>query len=239
MEKIRVFLVDESPLFREGLGQALSRTEDIEVVAESGIDDEAVESIASFSPEIVLLDICLPLLTGLNLGRQITRHSPATLVIILTPYDDDEQLFQAIKSGAVGYINKGATADELASTLRRIHQGERPINDMVLGRPKVAEKVLKQFQDLPLIGVAMETLATPLTPRELEILSYVARGYVNKQVADKLGISAQTIKNHMSSILRKLDANDRTQAVVMAIHYGWISTPLITEKKAATKGRTG
>ncbi|MBA7475086.1 Transcriptional regulatory protein DegU [subsurface metagenome] len=110
---------------------------------------------------------------------------------------------------------------------------------MVLGRPKVAEKVIKQFQDLPLIGVAMEALATPLTPRELEILSYVARGYVNKQVAHKLGISAQTIKNHMSSILRKLDANDRTQAVVLAIHYGWITTPVITEKKAATKGKAG
>ena len=238
MEKIRVFLVDESPLFREGLGQALSRTEDIEVVAESGIDDEAVESIASFSPEIVLLDIGLPLLTGLNLGRQITRRSPATLVIILTPYDDDEQLFQAIKSGAVGYVNKETTADELASTLRGIHQGERPINEMVLGRPKVAEKVIKQFQDLSLLGVAMETLATPLTPRELEILSYVARGYINKQVADKLGISEQTIKNHMTSILRKLDANDRTQAVVLALHYGWISTPLIKEKKPSTKGKT-
>jgi len=239
LEKIKVFVVDDSPLFREGLGQALSRTEDIEVVAESGINDEALELIASFSPEIVLLDIGLPLLTGLNLGRQITQRSPATLVVILTSYDDDEHLFQAIKSGAVGYVNKGATADELAPTLRRIHQGERTINEMVLRRPKVAERVLKQFQDLSLMGVAMETLATPLTPRELEILSYVARGYVNKQVAHKLGISEQTIKNHMSSILRKLDANDRTQAVVLAMHYGWISTQVKPpSEQPTTKGKT-
>lgn len=224
MEKIKVFVVDSSALFRDGLRQALSRTEDIEVVAETGINDEVLELIASFSPEIVLLDIGLPLLTGLNLGRQITQRSPAILVVILAPYDDDEHLFQAIKSGAVGYVNKEATADELAPTIRRIHQGERTINEMVLRRPRVAEKVLKQFQDFSLMGVAMETLASPLTPRELEILSYVARGYINKQVAHNLGISEQTIKNHMSSILRKLDANDRTQAVVLAMHYGWIST---------------
>lgn len=236
MEKVKVFTADDNNLFREGLRQALNQTEDIEVVAGSDINDEALELIDNFSPEIVLLDIGLPLLTGLNLGRQITQRSPAVSVIILTAYDDDEHLFQAIKSGAAGYMNKSATADELASIIRRIHQGERTINEMVLHRPKVAERVLKQFQDLSLMGVAMETLATPLTPRELEILNYVARGYINKQVAYKLGISEQTIKNHMSSILRKLDANDRTQAVVLAMHYGWISTQVKSAPKPpATK----
>ena len=223
MGKIQVFVIDNNVLFRQGLRQALSQTEDIEVVAECSIDDdEASELVASFSPEIVLLDIGMPLLSGLNLGRQLTQRSPAISVIMLAPYDDDEQLFQAIKAGAVGYLTKEAGVDQLTSSIRRGHQGERPINDMVLSRPKVADKVLKQFQDLSLMGTAMESLATPLTVRELEILSYVARGYINKQVAHKLSISEQTIKNHMTSILRKLDANDRTQAVVMAIHYGWI-----------------
>ena len=219
-------MVDGNTLFRDGLRQALNRTEDIEVIGESDINDEVPELIANFSPEIVLLDIGLPLLTGLNLGRQITQQSPATSVVIMASYDNDEYLFQAVKSGAADYVTKDATADELASAIRRTYRGENSINGTVLARPKVAERVLKQFQDLSLMGKAMETLGVALTPRELEILDCVAHGYMNKQVAYKLGISEQTIKNHMSSILRKLDANDRTQAVVLAIHYGWISPGL-------------
>ena len=223
MEKIKAFVIDSNVLFREGIRQALSRTDDIEVVGESDINIEAVELIASFSPQVVLLDIGLPLLNGLSLVRQITQRSPVISVIALAPYDEDEHLFQAIKSGAVGYLSKNVSADELASAIRRVNQGEHIINGMVLTRPRVAERMLKQFQDLSLAGVAMEALAAPLTPKELEILTYVASGYMNKQIAYKLSISEQTIKNHMSSILRKLDANDRTQAVVLAMHYGWIS----------------
>jgi len=224
MEKVEVFVIDNNSIFREGLRQSFARTEDIETVGDAGIGEESLELVMSFSPRIVLLDIGVPLLNGLDLARQITQRAPGTLIIVLTPYDNDEYLFQAIKSGAVGYLSKDATADELAATIRRIHKGEHIINDTVLTRPKVAERVLKQFQDLSLMGTAIETLSAPLTSRELEILNYVARGYINKQVAHKLGISEQTIKNHMSSILRKLDANDRTQAVVMAMRYGWISS---------------
>ena len=223
MEKIGVFVIDNNSLFREGLRQALNQMKDIEVVDECGISDEALELVANFSPEIVLLDIGLPLLTGLKLGRRITQRSPGISVIALTPYQDDEQLFQATKSGAVCYLSKDADVDEIALAIRRAHQGEHIITETVLTRPRVAERVLKQFQSLSLMGAAMETLAAPLTPRELEVLSYVARGYINKQIAHKLSISEQTIKNHMSSVLRKLDANDRTQAVVLAMHYGWIS----------------
>jgi len=215
-------VIDNNSLFREGLRQALNQIEDIEVVDECGIGDEALELIANFSPDVVLLDIGLPSLAGLKLGRQITQRSPGISVITLTPYEDDEQLFQATKSGAVCYLSKDATADEIAQAIKRIHRGEHIITETVLTRPRVAERVLKQFQSLSLMGAAMETLAAPLTPRELEVLSYVARGYINKQIAHKLSISEQTIKNHMSSVLRKLDANDRTQAVVLAMHYGWI-----------------
>ena len=216
-------MIDNNSLFREGLRQALNQIEDIEVVDECGIGDEALELIANFSPDVVLLDIGLPSLAGLKLGRQITQRSPGISVITLTPYEDDEQLFQATKSGAVCYLSKDATADEIAQAIKRVHRGEHIITETVLTRPRVAERVLKQFQSLSLMGAAMETLAAPLTPRELEVLSYVARGYINKQIAHKLSISEQTIKNHMSSVLRKLDANDRTQAVVLAMHYGWIS----------------
>jgi DNA-binding NarL/FixJ family response regulator len=222
MEKIQVFVVDNNSLFRKGLKQAFAEVEDIELVGEAALDSKTLDTVADFSPEIVLVDIGMPLLAGLDLARQITRHSPAIGVVVLTPYEDDEQLFQTVKSGAIGYLSKEAIAEDIIAMVRKIHLGERPINEVVLERPHVAEKVLKQFQDISLMGRAMETLATPLTPRELEILSYVAQGYMNKQVAYKLSISEQTIKNHITSILRKLDANDRTQAVVMAMHYGWI-----------------
>jgi len=224
MDKIRVFTISNNALFRQGLRQAISQSEDIEIVSESDISDKALEIVMSFSPEIVLLDIGLPLLTGLPLGRQITQRSPAISTIILAPYNiDDAQLFQAIKSGAAGYLTMDVSAEEIASAIRRIHQGEYIINELVLSRPRVAENVLRQFQDFTLMGGAMETLVTPLTARELEVLGYAARGYINKQIAYQLGVSEQTIKNHMTSILRKLDANDRTQAVVLALHYGWIS----------------
>jgi len=234
MEKIGVFVIDNNTIFREGLRQSLSRTEDIEVLGDTDVGDEALELVMSFSPEIALVDIGVPLLNGLNLARQITQRSPGISIVVLTPYDDDEHLFQAVKSGAASYLSKDTSADELASVIRRIHRGEHIINETVLARPKVAERVLKQFQDLSLMGTAIETLSAPLTSRELEILSYVAHGYINKQVAHKLGISEQTIKNHVSSILRKLDANDRTQAVVLALRYGWISSQVNQPLESAT-----
>ena len=224
MEKIGVFVVDNNVIFRDGLRQNLARTEDIEVLGDAGVSDAALELVMSFSPEVVLVDIGVPLLNGLNVARQITQRSPGVSVVVLTPYDDDDHLFQAVKSGAVSYLSKDTSADTLASVIRRIHRGEHIINETVLARPRVAERVLRQFQDLSLMGAAIETLSAPLTSRELEILNYVAHGYINKQVAHKLGISEQTIKNHVSSILRKLDANDRTQAVVLAMRYGWISS---------------
>jgi len=225
MDKIRTFVISNNTIFRQGLRHAVGQSEDIEVVSESNISDEALDIVMSFSPEIVLLDIGLPMLTGLHLGRQITQRSPAISVIVLAPYNiDDAQLFQAIKSGAAGYLTMDASAEEMISAIRRINRGEYIINELVLSRPKVAENVLKQFQDITLMGGAMETLATPLTSRELEVLGLAGRGYINKQIAYQLGVSEQTIKNHMTSILRKLDANDRTQAVVLALHYGWISS---------------
>ena len=222
MEKITVFLVDKQTLYRQGIRQALSGCNDVQIVGECTPGSEAIGLIEAFMPSVVLLDVDLPLLRGLDLGRQITTRCPNVSVIALTSSPDDEQLFQAVKTGVVAYLTKDIAAEELASAIRRIHNGERPINDSLLTRPRVAEQVLRQFQDLTLMGKAMETLATPLTPRETETLKYVAEGYSNKQIAHVLGISEQTIKNHVTSILNKLDANDRTHAVVLALRQGWI-----------------
>ena len=222
MEKVTVFIVDKQTLYRQGIRQALTACDDISVVGECSPNTEAIGLVEAFMPHIVLLDVDLPLLRGLDLGRQITTRCPNVSVIALTSSPDDEQLFQAVRTGVVAYLTKDIAPEELANAVRRIHRGERPINDSLLSRPRVAEQVLRQFQDLTLMGKAMETLATPLTPRETETLKYVAEGYSNKQIAHVLGISEQTIKNHVTSILNKLDANDRTHAVVLALRQGWI-----------------
>ena len=222
MDKISVFIVDRQTLYREGVRQALSANESMSVVGDSAPSGEALTLVEAFAPNVVLVDVDLPLLRGLDLARQITTRCPQTAVIALTSSADDDQLFQAIRSGVVAYLSKEISAEELGSAIKRIREGERPINESLLGRPRVAEQVLRQFQDLSLLGKAMETLATPLTPRETETLKYVAEGYSNKQIAHSLGISELTIKNHVTSILDMLDANDRTHAVVLALRQGWI-----------------
>ncbi len=223
MEKITVFLVDSQGLFRQGVKLALNQTPDIEVVGEADLSDEVPELIQTFSPHIALMDANPPFLDGLDLARRITQRCPTVSVIALTSHEDDDEFFQAIRSGAAAYLGKRASAEELAEAIRRVHRGEYPINDSLLARPRVAQQVLRQFQSLSLMGKRAESLAAPLSPRELEILTYIAQGFQNKQIAHTLAISEQTIKNHITSILRKLDANDRTHAVVLAIRQGWIS----------------
>jgi len=199
---------------------ALSAEDGIEVVSESDKYEEVPSLIETFSPDVVLMDSSLPSLRGFDLARQITQRSPGVSVVILTPYEDDDQLFLAIKSGAAAYLSKGITTEELAGTIRKVFRGEHPISESFLAKPRVASRVLKQFQDLSLMGKGMEALLAPLSPREIEILGHVADGNSNEQIAHNLKISEQTIKNHITSILRKLDANDRTQAVVVALRQG-------------------
>jgi len=223
MERITVFIVERQTLLREGIAHGLSVFQDIEVEGGCASTDDALSLIEAFSPNVVLLSVDDPFQRGLDLGRQITTRCPGSAVIALASNPDDDQLFQAIKGGVFAYLSKDVSAEELAGAIRRIAQGERLISESLLRRPRVAEQVLRQFQDISLMGKTMETVATPLSPRETEILKYVAEGNGNKQIAYTLKISEQTIKNHITSILRKLNANDRTHAVVTAIRQGWIS----------------
>ena len=152
----------------------------------------------------------------------IHADDPASVDHPIAGYPDDDQLFQSIKAQASAYLNKDITADELADAIKRTAKGEHPINESFTSRPKVAEQVLHHFRDLPL-GQGAETFISPVTSREQEILNYMAKGYLNKQIALALDISEQTVKNHVTSILRKLNANARTQAVVEAIKHGLVS----------------
>ena len=220
MDKITVIIIDEQELFRAGVRQILSQQPDFKII-DCDPSQEPLELIEAHLPEVALLGSDLATPSGLELGRKITRLYPNTKVIMLSPNPNDEELFEVIRTAAVACLNKKASAEELVSTIRRARNGEYPINES-LTRPKVAKHVLRQFQDIASIGKAMEAIAAPLTNREAQILTYIAEGNSNKQIAYILDISEQTIKNHVSSILRKLNANDRAHAVALAMRNGWL-----------------
>jgi two-component system response regulator DegU len=219
--EIAVVIIDKQEFFRSGVRQALSEQDGFRVL-EGAPNDESLDIIEAESPEVVLLDINFPALSGLELGRKIARRYPNSKVVILSPNYNDDELFEVIKTGAVAYLNKNTTTEELVSVIRRACNGEYPINDSLINRPAVAEHVLRQFRDIVSAGKVLETVTAPLTYRESQILNYIAQGNSNKQIARILEISEQTIKNHVSSILRKLNANDRAHAVALAMRNGWI-----------------
>ena len=222
MNSTQVIIVSQQFLFREGIEHALSEMKDIKVSATAEVNDEVLSIIDTSPPDVALVDIDVPSEGGLKLARKIKQRLPTIGVVILTSSPDDAQLFQALKAQAVAYLSKEITAEELVNTIRRVARGEHPINETLTNRPKLAEHVLQQFQELSWRSET-EGFIAPLTPREMEILNYIAQGYLNKQIAAELDISEQTIKNHVTSILRKLNANARTEAVVVAIKQGLIS----------------
>lgn len=222
MNKIQVIIISQQVFFRQGIEHSLSKVRDITISATADISDEVLSIIDKLPPDVALLDIDTPSDAGLKLVRKIKQHLPTIGVVVLTSNPDDAQLFQALKAQAVAYLGKEVTASELVNTIRGVSRGEHPINESLTTRPKLAEQVLQQFQELSLRSEA-ESFISPLTPREMEILRYIAQGYLNKQIAAELDISEQTIKNHVTSILRKLNANARTEAVVVAIKQGLIS----------------
>ena len=219
--KIQVFIISQQSLFTKALENIFSNTEDIVVLGTTGINNDVLQAIDNMPPDVALLDLDGPSESGLDLARRIKARSPNIGVITLTSNPDDNQLFLALKAQAVAYLNKEVTEPQLIETVRRVARGEHPINESLTNRHKLAEHVLQQFQELTSKSEA-EQYISPLTPREIEILDYIAQGFLNKQIAAELGISEQTIKNHVTSILRKLNANARTEAVVVAIKQGLI-----------------
>ncbi|HUU64639.1 MAG TPA: response regulator transcription factor [Dehalococcoidales bacterium] len=222
MNKIQVIIVSQQFLFRQGIEHALSEMKDVIISATAEVNDEVLSIIDTLPPDVALVDIDAQNDSGLKLARKIKQRLPSIGVIVLTSNPEDAQLFQALKAQAVAYLSKEINPDELIHTIRRVARGEHPINENLTARPKLAEQVLHQFQELSWRSET-EGFIAPLTPREMEILNYIAQGYLNKQIAAELDISEQTIKNHVTSILRKLNANARTEAVVVAIKQGLIS----------------
>ncbi len=218
MAKTKVMVIDEQSFFRAGVRQALLQEKDFDIF-EGDPKNDILAVIDVNLPDIVLLGSDLANQSGLELGGRIARNFPNTRVVILSPNPNDKELFDAIRSSAVACLAKNATPDELIGIVKRAAHGEYPINESLMTRPSVARHVLHEFQDVASLG---ENIVTPLTQRERQILTYIADGNTNKQIANILNISEQTIKNHVSAILRKLNANDRAHAVVLAIQRGLI-----------------
>ncbi len=212
---IRVLLADDHDLFRQGVRRLLEAAEDIDVVSEASNGEQAVRLVEEFAPDVVLLDIGMPGLSGIDAARIIKTTSPRTGLIMLTVHGEEEFLFEAIKAGAMGYLLKDCTAEELLRAVRVVYEGEG------LLAPTMAAKVMHEFakvrgtQDLAAV-------MNPLTQREVEILQHVASGLANKEIALRLGISERTVKNHLSNIMEKLHVNSRTQAAVYALRSGLV-----------------
>ncbi len=222
MTKIRVLLADDQDIIRTGLTIILNHQPDLEVVGQAADGLEAVELAKTLQPDVILMDVKMPRLNGIQATRQIVSALPKTQIIILTTYDTDDWVFDGIRAGAVGYLLKDTSGDNLAEAVRGALRGESQMD------PTVARKVLREFQHVtaashaPAPPAPREEPLEKLTDREEEILKLLAAGLSNREIAQKLSLSEGTVKNHISAILAKLHANDRTQAVLTALKRGLV-----------------
>jgi NarL family two-component system response regulator LiaR len=219
MGKIRVMLVDDHVLVREGTRQLLEREHDLDVVAEAGDGEEAVQQVTASDPDVVLMDLALPKMDGLEATRQIKEQKPEVAVLMLTAYDDDEYVLAFLEVGASGYLLKDASAEELIRAIRAVHAGDSVLH------PAVTRKVIEHFRRVTkgLESIEGVSVDTQLTERELEVLEWAARGMTNREIGGVLCISPRTVQVHMSNICGKLGVGSRTEAVLYAVREGWLS----------------
>ena len=212
MEAIKVLIADDHPVVREGLSAMLSKEPDIEVVGEAENGAEAINKAKEFQPDVVLMDLRMPEVDGVEAMRHIRAENPNIEFIVLTTYDSDEYIFKGIEAGARAYLLKDAPREQLFKAIRAVHRGESLIE------PAIASKVLDRFADLSRQAQAVEALSE----RELEVLRLVAKGARNKEIAAELSITESTVKTHIQTIFQKLGVGDRTEAVTEAIKKGII-----------------
>ena len=221
-ELINIIVISQQVMFRQGVEITLSRESDIKIIDSVDFSNGVEYSLENLPPDIAILDVDGPENAGFDIAARLKQRLPNIAVIVFSSFSNDEQVFLALKAQAAAYMSKEATSNEIIETIRYVASGKYPINESLHDRPKVAEQVLHKFQELSSKSET-EDLVSPLTTRETEILEYISKGFLNKQIASELDISEQTIKNHVTSILRKLNANARTEAVVIALKRGIIS----------------
>jgi DNA-binding NarL/FixJ family response regulator len=213
-DDIRVLLADDHVLVRQGIRQFLEDENDIRVIAEADNGVEAVRLAREHQPDVAVLDIRMPEMTGVEATRRIKTQVPQVRVLILTAYDDDPYVFALLHAGADGYVLKTSNADELVRAVRMVHSGNPVLS------PEVAGKVIQQVTGGKPAGAVEQVEA--LTQRELDVLRLAARGLTNREIGHELGISHRTVQGHLASVYEKLGVNSRTEAVTEALKRGWI-----------------
>ncbi len=214
---IRVLIVDDQALFREGLHTLLSVQTDLQVVGEARNGEEALRLAAAHEPDIILMDLHMPILDGVAATRRLQSSQPAIKVIVLTTFDDDEDVFEGLRAGAVGYLLKDVPSEKLFEAIRGVARGESFLE------PSIVNKIVAEFARLsPQRPSSSQPLIEPLSERELEILRLLGQGASNKEIADHLVITVGTVKNHLTNIMAKLSVRDRTQAALRAKELGII-----------------
>jgi len=218
MTPVRVLLVDDQALFREALATLLSTRDDVVVVGEAGDGEEALRAVAELSPDVVLMDLRMPVLDGIATTRRITVEWPAVRIIALTTFEDDDDVFPALRAGAVGYLLKDVPSARLVEAILAASRGESVL------QPSVAAKVVARLARMPdEAGLPRpQPLVDPLSERELEVLRLLADGRSNREIAQVLFLAEGTVKNHVTNVLAKLGARDRTQAALRARALGLI-----------------
>jgi DNA-binding NarL/FixJ family response regulator len=211
---IRVLLADDHVLLRQGIRQFLEDEGDIEIIAEASDGAQALRQVEELRPDVAVLDIRMPEVTGVEATRRIKARFPKVRVLVLTAYDDDPYIFALLQAGADGYVLKTASADELVRAVRTVHAGESALS------PEVASKVVQQMARGGPAGAAGQVES--LTERELDVLRLAARGMTNREIGSDLGISHRTVQGHLASVYDKLEVNSRTEAVTEALKRGWI-----------------
>ena len=223
-KKITLVIIDDHPVFRQGLHNVLTTESDIDLIGEGGSGEEALHLVRRLKPDVLLLDINLPGINGLQVASRLKAEHVDTAIVLLTAYDDMEQVLHAMRSGGAAYCPKDIEPEKLVDIVRKVNRGQYIVGQRIFED----EDALHTWLDAGVEAATGPYMVdpgehfVPLSPREMEILRFVTDGKTNLEIAVALGISHQTVKNHMTSILRKLNVRDRTQAAVYALRRGWV-----------------
>ncbi|MDY6836150.1 MAG: response regulator transcription factor [Chloroflexota bacterium] len=224
MDKIKIILADDHSIVREGTRVLLEQELDMEVIGEASDGEEAVDMVTKLFPDVVLMDVAMPKLNGIEATRKIKSHFPSIAVLILTAYDNDQYIFALLDAGAAGYLLKNVSGNELINAIRAVYSGESVLH------PTIAHKVFSRLISTNKSSVVMDR-PHDLSEREMEILKLAASGISNTEIADQLYLSRRTVQSHLASIFRKMSVGSRTEAVLEALKKGWFTLEEITQEQ--------